>query len=531
MTGFKEQDAQTSNKQQMSQKAMFFSAFGMGAGTLISRVLGLLRDVALAAFFSKTILDAFAIGFRLPNFFRRVLGEGALSVSFIPQYLELKASDPEQSQKLRNIMFSFLFLVSSLLCFFGVLYIEEILNLIVDKEKFSPDGVSFDLAVRMARWMFCYLFLVTQFAYCMSTLNAHKKFWVAGLAPAFFNVGFLLCIFIPNHLLGFEGQELAFGVLLGGVLQAGTVGLSFVKAFGLPDFDFSFLFKPFKTVVVSTLPSLFAIGVLQMISLINIHFCSEIGPGANSFLYFADRILELPQSLIAVSLGTAMLPSLSEMWITSRKNFDKTLIKSLRVYLFFALPSAAGLFFLALPITQLLFQRGAFQIESAVEVASIVKIYGLLLIVSGLGRILLPVYYSFKNTWYPALIAVAVLMNHYFIGSMLVESFGFEGVAFATLSSSLVNLGFLFLGLKVFIGKTYLKSIFVSLVHFTIPSLLLIGFLVVVERSLPLEKDFLDLICIVLAICFSVVLYFASSFVFKVEEAGLIKSLIFKIRR
>ncbi|MGH1469040.1 MAG: murein biosynthesis integral membrane protein MurJ [Bdellovibrionales bacterium] len=517
------------DKSSDGQKSLLFSALGMGAGTLISRVLGLFRDAALAAFFSKTVLDCFAIGFRLPNFFRRVMGEGALSVSFIPSYLELKIKDPIEAEKLKNVTFSFLFCLSALLCILGTLYIGPLLNLIIDKESFSTDPAKFELAVRMAKWMFGYLFLVTQFAYFMSVLNAHKKFWVAGVAPAFFNLGFLVFIFLPSEYVFFTGQQLTWGVLFGGGLQVLIVGLSFVKHFGFPKFNFNMLFKPFRRVLLATTPSLFGIGVLQMISLVNINLCSRVGDGAHGYLYFADRILELPQSLIAVSLGTAMLPSLTEMWIKSRKDFDSTLIRSLRVYLFFGVPSALGLFFLSLPITQLLFQRGAFGLERSVEVASLVQIYGGLLVVSGLSRILLPVYYSFKNTWYPAVSAVLVLVSHYFLGRVFVEEFGLPGVALTTLVSGAVNFGLLLLGLKLFIGRAYVFDILKSALSLSPVFLSLTGFLWLVRGYIPVEKTFMGALLICAVIGGSVLLYFASAVVFKVDEAKIFKKILAKV--
>lgn len=516
-------------KQEDRQKSLIFSALGMGAGTLISRILGLFRDAALAAFFSKATLDCFAIGFRLPNFFRRVMGEGALSVSFIPTYLELRIKDPLEAEKLKNVTFSFLFCLSALLCLLGTLYVESILGFIIDREAFSTDPEKFNFAVRMAKWMFGYLFLVTQFAYFMSVLNAHKRFWVAGVAPAFFNLGFLIFIFLPEHFVQFTGQQLALGVLFGGLLQVFVVGLSFAKHFGLPKFDFNMLLKPFRKVLFATLPSLFGIGVLQMISLININLCSRLGDGAHGYLYFADRIMELPQSLIAVSLGTAMLPSLTEMWVKNRKDFDSTLVKSIRVYLFFGIPSALGLVFLSLPITQLLFQRGSFGLDRSLEVASLVQIYGVLLVVSGLSRILLPVYYSFKNTWYPAAAAVIVLVSHYFMGSVLVEQFGLPGVAMTTLVSGTVNFILLLLGLKIFIGKAYIGEISKALISFVPLAAVLAGFLWFSSRFISPEKSFLSIIMVCGVIGASVVIYFGASVFFKVEEAKLFKKLLAKV--
>lgn len=509
------------------RKSLFLAAFGMGVGTLLSRILGLVRDAMLAALFGKITTDAYAIGFRLPNFFRRVLGEGALSVSFIPNYLSLKEENPQKAEQLKNTMFSFLFILSGVLSGLGIIFLDKILYWILYGGSTQISQDHFNLSVQMGRWMFAYLFLVTQFAYFMSVLNANKKFIAAGMAPAFFNLGFILCMFLPKDAVGFEGQQLALGVMFGGLLQVVVVALSFFKSFGFPKFNFNFGLKEFKKTLLATVPSLMGIGVLQMISIININFCSRVGEGANSFLYFADRIMELPQALIAVSIGTAMLPNLSVLWSRGeRKDFDRTLVESMRVYLFFALPAAAGLIFLSLPITQLLFQRGRFDLSQSIEVAKIVQVYGLVLVVSGLSRIVLPIFYSFKNTWFPATISIFVLLNHFIIGNVLVEKLGLQGVALTTLSSGVLNLLLLLIGLKIFIKRSYIFSILKAALDFIPSVVLLSGFLYFAMGFVSMNKTMTSMIITLSTIFFAVFVYYLCSLLFKVEESKLILSLV-----
>lgn len=521
------------NKRENQTSSIYSSAAGMGFGTLLSRILGLVRDALLAAFFSKFILDCFAIGFRLPNFFRRVMGEGALSVSFIPQYLNLKIQDPKKAEELRNVMFTFLFTLALIISALGILYLDKILYFIIYRGDTAFSREDFLAAVQMGRWMFAFLFLITQFAYFMSVLNANKRFWVAGVAPALFNFGFIAFIFFPEKFVLFSGQQLALGVLFGGFLQAALVSYSYIKNFGAPKLNFAFNFKPFRKVLLATLPSLLGIGVLQFISIININLAARTGTGSNAFLYFADRIMELPQSLIAVSLGTAMLPSLSEMWVKSREDFDSTLVGSLRVYLYFALPAGLGLFFLSLPITQLLFERGSFTYEKSLAVAMIVQIYGGLLVVSGIARMLLPIYYSFKNTWYPALMALIVLCSHYIVGNYFVAdlNLGLQGIALTTLISATLNFVFLILGLKIFIQRSYLLDIVKALVHFMPSVVILGGLLWFVARFLQGEQSPTKILATALCISASVLVYYFVSFIFGVKESRLIWSLVRKVIR
>ena len=520
-------------KEQQPQGNLFFSALGMGLGTLISRILGFVRDIVLVGFFPQFVTDAFVLGFKIPNFFRRVMGEGALAVSFIPRFLDLKLKDEKYAKTLKNVVFTFLFTLSGLIAFFGILFMPQVLKFLLSlsgKGEVFSDPESMIFAVKMGRWMFFYIFLVTQFAYLMAVLNAHKRFWVAGLAPAFFNLGFLMvALLLPDDMVSFSGFQLALGVLVGGSLQLLVVGMDHVRHIGWPQFNFSFNFKPFKKVLLATLPSIAGIGVLQFISIINIGLCAQVGVGALTYLYLADRLLELPQSLIAVSLGTAMLPNLSELWVINRNKFDETLSQSIRLYLFFGLPSAVGLVFMALPITQLLFQRGETTLLEVQKVASLVQIYGGVLVISGINRMLLPIYYSFKNTWYPASVSLLVVTSHYFSGQLFVGEFGLRGVVLTTLLSTSINFSCLFLGLKFFVGRSYIEVVFKALFNFFAPVLVLIGGLWLFTKLIPVEKTLEFYSYTLLALVGSVVIYFGVSVVTKVKEVDYLKALFHKV--
>jgi putative peptidoglycan lipid II flippase len=363
----------------------------------------------------------------------------------------------------------------------------------------------------------------------MAVLNAHKRFWVASLAPAFFNLGFLIVAQLPDSVVSFSGQQLALGVLLGGLLQLFIVGFDHVKHIGLPKFNFSFSNKVFLKVLVATLPSIAGIGVLQFISLINISLCAKVGVGAITYLYLADRILELPLSLIAVSLGTVMLPNLSELWVKDRGSFDKTLSQSLRFFLFLALPGAVGLIFMALPIAQLLFQRGETTFEEVLKVASIVQVYGGVLIISGMNKMFLPIYYSFKNTWYPACVSLVVVSSHYFLGSYLVEIYALKGVVISTLIATSINFTCLSLGLKFFIGRSYLNVVLKSLLHF-IPSTAILALgLYIFVGYIPTDKNPMFFVLSLIAIVLSALSYFGLSFALKIKETEYLKPILKKL--
>lgn len=526
-------------------------ALGMGMGTLLSRILGYLRDIILFRYFSKEVTDCFIVAFRIPNYFRRVLGEGALAVSFIPTYLELLAKEPEKARELRNVLFSFLFVVTGILSVLGILFMDDLIHMLVANGEFGKNPEKIKLAVRLGKWLFAYLFLVTQFAFAMSVLNAHKKFWIPGLAPSFYNFGFIVFALLGESYFSFSGQQLAFGVLFGGVLQAGLVIWKLVQVVGFPSFNFRFSNKVFLRVLTATVPSILGIGVLQIISIINVKLCAEFQEGAHTLLYAADRLLELPQSLIAVSIGTAMLPNLSELWVSDRIKFSKSLDQSLSIFLFLGLPSAVGLYFLAAPLTQLLFQGVKFSYSDVVATTPLVQVYSVALIVSGLNRILVPVFFSIKNTWYPAVGACLVVVFHYFVSFGLLEFLhvmqNYLGcdpagctellpkelqlsqlsvVTSATLLSGTFYFLFLSFGLFYFLKRFFLKGLFNSFIRFILPNVIMATFLFFAVDVLPTEKNFFLFFGVGAIVGISVLLYFGACFLLRVEEVNRFKRLI-----
>jgi putative peptidoglycan lipid II flippase len=260
------------------------------------------------------------------------------------------------------------------------------------------------------------------------------------VAPTLFNVAMIIANFIPKTWQHIEGDALAWGVIAGGALQTGILIPALRKKGYLPKLSWAGWSPQISRIFKNMIPGMLGMGLLQITTLINTNFASELGEGSNSYIYYADRLLELPLSLVSVSLGTALLPTLAKMW--SEKEKDKMIATAnyyLRLNLFVAIPAALGLFFLGIPIVELLFQRGKFTPENAQVTGAVLQVYAFTLIVSSSVRVLVPSFYAIKNTWYPAVVSGICLVGHILIAPILMARWGLQGLVLSTLLSALGN--------------------------------------------------------------------------------------------
>ncbi len=448
----------------------------MAFGTMTSRILGLVRDMAFAALFSLTITDAWNVAFRLPNMFRRLLGEGSLSVSFIPIFVETKLQDESKARNLVNSFYVVLLLILAALTTAGILFAEPLVRFMVE-DHFDAVPGKFDLTVRFAQIMFGFIFLMSSYAYFMGILNALGSFALPAVAPTFFNIAMIIANFIPREWQAVEGDALAWGVIAGGILQTGILLPALAKRGYLPKLRFSGWSPQIANIFKNMIPGMLGMGLLQITTLINTNFASQMGEGSNSYIYYADRLLELPLSLVSVSLGTALLPTLSRLWASQEKSkMIETANYYVRLNLFVAIPAALGLFFLGIPIVELLFQRGKFSAADALETGSILQVYAFTLVVSSSVRVLVPSFYAIKNTWYPAVVSGVCLVGHIFIAPILMQKWGLQGLVLSTLISAFANFILLLAAYPWMIGRFPFGNLLMGVFKFSMAGIVL-GFI------------------------------------------------------
>ncbi len=437
----------------------------MAFGTMASRLLGQLRESLLAAYFDKRVTDAWAAAFRLPNLFRRLLGEGSLSVSFIPVFIETKGDNNVRAQNLVNSIYTFLLIILGALTTLGVLYPDPLLNLILDA-NYILDTEKYLLTLRLTKIMFGFIFFISSYAFMMGILNALGQFALPAIAPTLWNLAMIVFTILPHESFPVLGDQLGWGVLVGGILQAALLIPALIKANFFPRFSLDFRNADFQRVLRNMLPGIFGMGLLQFTTVINLHFSSSLAEGTISYMNYVDRLIELPLSLISVSLGTALLPMLSGLFAKNDKlKMSVTAQKYLELNLLLSMAAAAGLYVLAQPIVQLLFGRGRFHLNDVVMTAQILKTYCWIMIFSSAVRVLTPAYYAIKNTWFPAVVSAICLVTHVIVAPILMARYQVHGLMISTTLSAALNLVLLLIFFPRFIAAfqyvLFFKNIFV----------------------------------------------------------------------
>jgi len=440
----------------------------MAMGTFSSRILGFLRDAIMYALFPRSVTDAWVVAWRLPNIFRRVLGEGSLAPSFVPIYVESRVHSEEKARQLSNAVFSIVFAVSTVISIACFVFMEPIMEQLV-----APDKVAH--TVYLSRIMIFYLILVSTFAFHMAIANTHGHFFIPSIGPTLFNAGLILFTVTKWEVGSYAASTQSWGVIFGGVLQVGVVAWLLIREGCLPRFTWRWNVEGVRHVFTNMVPGLFSLGVFQVMTLVNTMFASRLDEGAQSYIYAADRVLELPQSLIAVSLGTVLLPRFSELSARgSRAEFLSEANRAVRTLLYLSLPAAVGMYVLAQGLTEVLFMRGHYTLADATQTASVVEIYAVLMLFSSLSRVTAPAFYAIKNTWLPAVVAAGVLINHLIIGPILVDRLQLRGLALATSASSILNIVVLQICFHFWIGPLGYPRILASVARLT-PALVALG--------------------------------------------------------
>lgn len=460
-------------------KKVVLSALLMAIGTFISRILGLIRDMVIAAFFTRTETDAFFVAFRIPNFSRRFLGEGALTISFIPIFISNlhhssnKEQNTIQAKNFMNSIYTILLAVVSIITVIGILLTEPLVNWLFANTSYAEVEGKMNMTIIMAKILFIYLFLVTMYAYLMAIANALGRFFLPALAAVFLNIGMIAFSFLPKENMEIPPLLLCYGVLTGGLLQiAMTAGLLWKMKF-LPTLSFSFPTKTLKLMASKFFPGILGVGGFAIIGLLNLYFSGLLGEGTHTFIYYGDRLLELPRSLIAISMGTALLPSLSHLLANEQKKEMITMAAHQRdILLFLILPCSLGFYYLGLPIVEILFQRGHFTSYASYKTNEVLQIYSVLLITSSLSRVLATCFYAIKNTWYPALTTLLYVVFHWLLTPYMLQQFELKGLVWATVISNAFLMLLLIGAYPFFIGSLCIWRSTKRLLH-SIPALII----------------------------------------------------------
>ncbi len=494
----------------------------MATGTMSSRVLGLVRDILLSALFPTRVTDAFLAAFQVPNKLRRILGEGSLSVSMIPVYIENQELHGEKvAKELAGSLWVMLSLVAATISVVAIIFMDQIIPMIVSGAGFSEIPGKIELTVSLAKILFAYLFLVTSYAFFMGIANAHKYFLIPAMGPTLFNFIFILFALFSSFTNQLDGTYLAYGVLVGGLFQFLLVFVFLLKKSLVPKFKLNLQAKGLWTVLKNMLPGILGFGVVQILSLINIKFASSLAEGTVSYIYYADRLLELPQSIIAISLGTALLPTLSQLFTEKNMTeFIKTSEKYQSLLVYLSVPCCVGLYVLAEPIVVTIFQRGHIGASDVAGIVSILQIYSFLLLAMCLNKVLIPNLYAIKNTWLPAVIALVTLSLHVFMAPYWMEAMGLRGLIISTTIAGFLNMTLVYISSRVLVGQTSIAALLTSLLKSTSIAAVMGGVLFYLNQMLAFSSfnQLMRILVLLGLVVFGVVIYFGLSKALKLKE-------------
>jgi putative peptidoglycan lipid II flippase len=417
--------------------------------TLLSRVLGYVRDSFIARIFGAGLAtDAFFVAFRIPNLLRRLFAEGAFSQAFVPILAEVRNREsPEATRTLVDSVSTVLFLSLLLTAALGMLLAPLVVY--VSAPGFAAEPGKFDLTVTMLRITFPYIVFISLVALAAGVLNTWSRFAVPAFTPVLLNVSFIVGAAFFAGRFDPPVLVLAWAVFAGGLLQL-ALQLPFLWKIGmLPRWRLDLKHPGVRRVLKLMAPAVFGVSVSQVSLLINTIFASFLVTGSVSWLYYADRLMEFPAGVLGAALGTILLPSLSKHHASGAPEaYGRLLDWGLRVTLLLALPAAAALAVLAIPLIATLFHYGQFSATDAWMTRDALVAYSLGLVGMILVKILAPGFYARQNVVTPVKIGLLTLaatqaMNFAFIGP-----FKHAGLALAIGLGACLNALLLYLMLR-----------------------------------------------------------------------------------
>ena len=440
----------------------------IGGFTALSRILGFIRDIFIASLLGASPLaDAFFAAFKLPNFFRRLFAEGALNSAFVPLYARLYTNEGiKQAQRTAEEIFAVLLVILIILVTIFEIFMPALMDVITPGFKNTPDRMT--AVVTFARITFPYILFISLAALIGGILNSHHRFSATSAAPIVLNVTMIVGLLLSPYYFQSPGHALAYSALLAGLLQllwiywaAHRMGHRIV------------LRKPVLTSNVRRLlkamgPGILAGSVIQINLLSDVILASFLPTGAISYLYYADRLNQLPLSIIGIALSTALLPLLSKQ--LQQDQLDEaqaTQNRVLEAAFLLTLPAAVALIVFAAPIITVLFKRNAFGDVEVIQTAWALRAFSLGLPAYVMSKIFATSFFARYNTRTPAKSSVLVLILNIVFTLILMIPFKHVGIALATSITAWINagiLGFLLYRIKLFIVDVRLKHHLIRLI-------------------------------------------------------------------
>ena len=438
-----------------SNSGLLGSSFVVSIGTMLSRVLGLVRDVVLANLLGAAPnADAFFVAFKIPNFLRRLFAEGAFSQAFVPVLTETREQDSHEAvrhlvDRVAGVLGGSLFVLTAL-----AMVMAPWVALIF-APGFSRDVAKLALTADLIVWTFPYLLLISLTGFCGAILNTYGRFAVPAYTPVLLNLSLITAAVVWAPTMPEPALGLAMGVTLAGVVQLlfQLPSLRALKLTPRPVWDTKD--EGVRKILMLMVPALFGVSVSQINLLFDTVLASLLPDGSVAWLYYSDRLTELPLGVFAIAIATVILPTLSALNTRAEpEEFSQTLAWAMRNVLLIAVPATVALWLLAEPILATLFQYGAFTDRDVEMAAASLRAYTV-----GLGgfmliKVLAPGYYARQDMKTPVKIGIIAMVSNMVLNVLFVFplmwyfGMGHVGLSLATSVSAWINAGLLYLGLR-----------------------------------------------------------------------------------
>ncbi len=442
--------ASTENRPRRPRGGLLRSSAVTGSMTMVSRVLGLARDVALARMFGPGDgTDAFFLAFKIPNFLRRLFAEGAFNQAFVPVLSEYRRQ--KTHAEVKELVDSVAGSLGTTLLILTVIVVAAAPMLAVPIAwGFRENPEKFALFVDMLRITFPYLFLISLTAFASAILNSYDRFAIPALTPALLNICMIGSAVLLSPYMAQPEVALAWGVLIAGVCQLVFQLPYLARLRLLPVPRLMPSHEGVRRVRTLMIPALFGVSVSQINLLLDTFIASLLVSGSVSWLYFSDRLVELPLGIFGIAIATVVLPSLSSKHADgAAHDFSATLDWALRMVLLIAVPASLALILLAEPLIVTLFQGQNFSVSDVSKVSSSLQAYTLGLLAFMSIKIFAPGYYSRQDTSTPVRIGIVAMVTNMLLNLVFVFVFDMAhtGLALATSVAAMLNAGLLLRGL------------------------------------------------------------------------------------
>ena len=452
------------------------SAGVAGAATMTSRVLGVVREQVLAAYFGAgNAMDAFNVAFRIPNLVRDLFAEGAMSAAFVPTFTRRLTNEGKESAwRLGNNVITALLLVTALLVALGLIFAEPLVRAFAGDYADVPGKL--ELTILLTRIMLPFLILVALAAAFMGMLNSLHRFFIPSLSPAMFNVGTIICTLLLVPVMPRFGLHaitaVGIGTVVGGLLQA-AIQLPTLAREG---YRYRPMLDPqdegLRRVLVLMGPGTIGLAATQVNVFVNTILAAGAGTGAVSWLNYAFRLMYLPIGLFGVSIATASVPAVSRHAAQNdRPGIRRTVADALSLMLMLNVPATVGLIVLSAPIIRVIFERRAFTPGDTAATAVALQFYAIGLIGYSVVRIASPTFYALNESRTPVKVSMASVLINAVLNIALVRVMGYRGLALGTSVAALINAVTLIILLRRRLDGLEERRVFLSFVKISLASL------------------------------------------------------------